>query len=59
VLGIHDAAHEETAPRASRLVISRLTCSLAGETQTVRIVPGTLAHQAYGRDSAAEQFRTP
>jgi CTP synthase (UTP-ammonia lyase) len=69
VLGIHDAAHEEiaahkeiagheeTAPHASSLVISRLTCSLVGETQMVRILPGTLTHQAYGRERAAESFR--
>jgi CTP synthase (UTP-ammonia lyase) len=57
VLGIDDAEHEETAPHASRLVISKLTCSLAGTTQAVKVVPGTLAHQAYGKESAVEQFR--
>ena len=57
MLGIRDAEHEETAPDASCLVISKLACSLAGTTQTVRIVPGTLAHQAYGKEEAVEQFR--
>ena len=57
MLGIDGAEHEETAPRASRLVISKLACSLAGTSQAVRIVPGTLAHQAYGKGEVTEQFR--
>jgi len=57
VLDIGDAEHEETAPNASQLVISKLACSLAGTRQTVRVVPGTLAHQAYGKEETVEQFR--
>ena len=57
MLGIRDAEHEETAPQASSLVISRLTCSLAGRTQTIRIVLGTLVHRAYAKEAAAEQLR--
>lgn len=57
VLGIRDAEHEETAPEAETLVVSKLACSLAGQTQTVNLVPGTLAHRAYGRDVSDEQFR--
>jgi len=57
VLGIDGAEHEEMAPQASRLVISKLACSLAGTSQAVRIVPGTLAHQAYGKEGAVERFR--
>ena len=57
MLGIDGAEHEETAPNASRLVISKLACSLAGTSQVVRIVPGTLAHQAYGKGDVVEQFR--
>jgi CTP synthase (UTP-ammonia lyase) len=56
VLGIQDAEHEETAPEASRLVISKLTCSLVGTTQTITLVPGTLAHRAYGKTLVTEQF---
>jgi CTP synthase (UTP-ammonia lyase) len=52
-----DADHEETAPGASTLVISKLVCSLVGQTQAIQIIPGTLAHQNYGRDCANEQFR--
>jgi CTP synthase len=42
------AAHEETAPDEPSLVISRLACSLVGETQVVRFLPGTLTYRAYG-----------
>jgi CTP synthase (UTP-ammonia lyase) len=56
VLAIQDAEHEETAPDAPRLVISKLTCSLVGTTQPLTILPGTLAHRAYGRAAVLEQF---
>ena len=56
MLAIQDAEHEETAPEAPRLVISKLTCSLVGTTQPIIILPGTLAHQAYGTAAAMEQF---
>jgi CTP synthase (UTP-ammonia lyase) len=39
------------------LVIQKLACSLAGKTETIKIVPGTLAHRLYGEEGAAEQFR--
>lgn len=38
-------------------MITRLTCSLVGQSQVVRILPGTLARQAYGVDESVEQFR--
>jgi CTP synthase (UTP-ammonia lyase) len=38
-------------------VVSKLTCTLAGRSQRVRIVPGTLVHQAYGMEETVEQFR--
>jgi CTP synthase (UTP-ammonia lyase) len=37
VADIKDAAHAETDPYASRLVINPLTCSLAGQTLEIRI----------------------
>jgi CTP synthase (UTP-ammonia lyase) len=37
-------------------VISKLTCSLVGTTQTITLVPGTLAHGAYGKTAVMEQF---
>jgi CTP synthase (UTP-ammonia lyase) len=57
VLGIPDAEHEETDPEALNLVISKLSCSLVGQVQTIKIVPGTLAHQVYGKEEIIEEFR--
>ena len=56
MLGIEDAEHEESAPSAPTLLISKLPGSLVGKTQTVKILPGSLLHRAYGRDEATEQF---
>jgi CTP synthase (UTP-ammonia lyase) len=39
------------------LVISRLECSIAGQTRTVRITPSTTTGRAYGRKEAKEAFR--
>jgi CTP synthase (UTP-ammonia lyase) len=50
------AEHQETAPDAAQLLITRLACSLVGQTQTIQIMPGTRAYQAYG-PTAVEQFR--
>jgi CTP synthase (UTP-ammonia lyase) len=38
-------------------VISRLACSLAGQSETIRIEPGSLAYQAYGKGEATESYR--
>jgi CTP synthase (UTP-ammonia lyase) len=38
-------------------LISRLECSIAGQTRTVRITPGTTTARAYGREVAEEAFR--
>jgi CTP synthase (UTP-ammonia lyase) len=57
VLGISDAEHEETSPDSTSLVISKLTCSLVGQMQTIQVIPGTLAHQIYGEGDPVEQFR--
>ena len=52
MLGIQDAEHEETAPNAPTLLISKLACSLVGKTQTIKIAPGSHAHQAYGQQKS-------
>lgn len=57
MLGIHDAEHEETTPGVSNLVISKLTCSLVGQARAIKIMPGTLARQAYGKEEIIEEFR--
>ena len=56
MLGIEDAEHEETAPGAPTLFISKLVCSLVGQTQTIRITPGSHAHQVYKQQEVTEQF---
>lgn len=56
MLGIEDAEHEESAPSAPTLLVSKLASSLVGKTQTIKIVPGSLVHRAYGREKVTEQF---
>jgi CTP synthase (UTP-ammonia lyase) len=56
VLGIRDAEHEESAPGASTLFISKLACSLVGKTQEIKIAPDSIAYRAYGKQEAMEQF---
>lgn len=56
MLGILDAEHEETAPDAKTPIISKLSCSLRGLTQELRIFPRTVAHHAYQQEAAMEQF---
>jgi len=56
VLGFTDAEHEETAPHASRLFVSRLACSLVGRSMTVMLQPGSQVACLYGRSSAHEQY---
>lgn len=56
MLAIDNAEHEESAPDAPTLLVSKLASSLVGKTQTIKILPGSLVHRAYGRDEAAEEF---
>ncbi len=56
VLGFVDAQSAEYDPSASRLFISALTCSLAGQTMTVRLRSGTRASVAYGTETATERY---
>jgi CTP synthase (UTP-ammonia lyase) len=56
VLGIQDAEHEETAPSAPTLLITKLPSSLVGKTQTIRVKPGSCAYEAYKEQEVTEQF---
>ena len=56
VLGFADAEHEESKPQASRLVISRLACSLLGRTMTIALEPGSMLARIYGRSNVQEQY---
>ncbi len=55
-MGIPEADHEETSPNASILIISKLACSLVGASQVIKIMPGSIAHQAYRQQKVAEKF---
>ena len=57
VLGLAAADHAETNPSADTLVVTRLTCSLVEATNTLRLVPDTILHAAYGRDTTTEGYR--
>jgi len=57
VLGFTDAGHEETDPQASRLFISRLTCSLVGRTMSITLQSDSLVARSYGRTKIQEQYR--
>ena len=57
MLGVIDADHEESSPTAATLLISRLSCSLVGQTQTVHFVAGSQVAVAYGQAEALEDFR--
>jgi CTP synthase (UTP-ammonia lyase) len=56
-LGIRDAEHEETAPQASHLLISKMVCSLVGKAGIVKIVPGSFSRRLYREAEVTEQFR--
>jgi CTP synthase (UTP-ammonia lyase) len=56
VLGFEDAQHAEYDPYASDLFISRLSCSLAGQTMGVRLAPGSRAARFYGKEEVTERY---
>ena len=56
VLGFEDAQHAEYDPYASRLFISELACSLAGQTMPVSLEAGSLVADLYGSTRAEEQY---
>ena len=56
VLGFAGAEHEETAPQASPLFISRLACSLVGRTMTINLTANSTLAGIYGRTSVEEEY---
>jgi CTP synthase (UTP-ammonia lyase) len=56
VLGIRDAEHEESSPEAETLIVTRLSCSLVGQHQFIRLQPGTFAHRIYNCTDFEEVF---
>jgi CTP synthase (UTP-ammonia lyase) len=56
VLGWADAEHAETAPEASRPVVTPLHCALVERTGTVRFRAGSRVAAAYGRAESVEGY---
>jgi CTP synthase (UTP-ammonia lyase) len=56
VIGIQDATSAEIDPNSSQLVLSALSCQIAGKKMKVKILPGTLAHRLYGAIEAVEEY---
>jgi CTP synthase (UTP-ammonia lyase) len=56
VLNFAGAEHEESAPQASQLFISRLACSLVGRTMTITLAPDSMLARFYGRTTIHEQY---
>ena len=48
VLGLADADHQKTNPKAETPLISPLGCALAGVRSRVRLTPGSMLRKAYG-----------
>ncbi|WP_421376505.1 CTP synthase [Paraburkholderia sp. DD10] len=57
VLGWTDAEHAETAPDATRAVISPLECALVEAVDLVQLRPGTRVATAYGVSETSEGYR--
>jgi CTP synthase (UTP-ammonia lyase) len=57
VLRLPSADHAETHPAADTLVVTRLACLLVEQTKTLRLVPGSILRDAYGRATTTEGYR--
>ncbi len=56
VIGIPEADHEETSPDGTRLVITKLPCSLRGRSERVLFREGSRLSGMYGAPSAEERY---
>jgi len=56
VVGIENATSAEIDPNSSQVVLSELSCQIAGKKMKVRVVPDTLAHKLYGAIEVMEDF---
>jgi CTP synthase (UTP-ammonia lyase) len=54
--GIRAAAHQETAPDAAQLVITRLSCSLVEETEELLLASSGIVRRAYGVERITEGY---
>ena len=56
VMGLDDAAHEEIAPDANRLLVTALTCSPAGQTMSVTLDSSSRVAGWYGTTRITERY---
>jgi len=56
VCGIQAADHQETAPNAAQLVITRLACSLVEQTEELLLAPSGIIRRAYGVERITEGY---
>jgi CTP synthase (UTP-ammonia lyase) len=56
VCGIQSASHQETAPDASQLLITRLACSLVEQSEELTLAPSGILRRAYGVDRITEGY---
>ena len=56
VLGMADADHQKTNPKASTPLISPLGCALAGVKARVRLIAGSAIRRAYGAPEAKVEY---
>jgi len=56
IMHLVDAAHAESDPYASRLVVTPLSCSLVGRTMEVVLAPDSQAALAFGAERSLENF---
>jgi CTP synthase (UTP-ammonia lyase) len=56
VLGFEDAQHAEYDPCASRLIVSKLACSLAGKTLPISLDPLSRAAAIYRQNRVEEEY---
>jgi CTP synthase (UTP-ammonia lyase) len=56
VLGINEADHEESSPDATLPLISKLNCSLKGQTGKVHLQDGSQVSRIYGMKEVLEDF---
>jgi CTP synthase (UTP-ammonia lyase) len=56
VLGQRDAEHAEDAPDATKLLISRLSCSLVEKSGVIVLSKGSRLSAIYGADSTLEMY---
>src|SRR3954463_15512402 len=57
VLKLSDADHTESNPGAKMPIISKLSCALVNQSETIRIYPGTRLAEIYGSKKAVESYQ--